>query len=122
MGVQERIVIDSKSVEVEKFLWGEIRWLWSSKINSEAQQTFGIVQINPGHKNAAHIHSNCEELLYVISGECEHGVGKEVYNLRKGMLIYIPPGIDHYAINNGKEPFEAVISYSSPDRMMSVAE
>lgn len=122
METQERIVIDSKLVEVEKFPWGEIRWLWSGKINPKAQQTFGIVKINPGEKNVSHIHSNCEELLYVVSGECEHGIGKEVYHLKKGMLIFIPPGIDHYAVNNGKEIFEAIISYSSPNRMMNVAE
>ena len=120
--MDERVVIDSKEVAVEKFPWGEIRWLWSSKINRDAEQTFGTVRIDPGQRNAAHIHSNCEELLYVLSGQCEHGIGDKVYHLKKGMLIRIPREAGHYALNTGDEPFEAVICYSSPDRKMDVAE
>ncbi len=122
MEAKERIVVDSMEVEVEEFPWGELRWLWNSKINPNAEQTFGVVRIKPGAKNATHIHSNCEELLYVLSGECEHGIGDKVYHLKKGMLIFIPEGVDHYAVNTGKEMFEAVISYSSADRTMNVAE
>lgn len=122
MGANERVIIDSAKMDVEKYPWGELKWLWNSNINPNAEQTFGLVRINPGEKNATHIHANCEELLYVLSGECEHGIGGKVYHLRKGMLIFIPEGVDHYAINIGDEVFEAVIAYSSPDRMMNVAE
>lgn len=122
MDSKERIVIDSKEVAVEEFPWGEIRWLWNSKINPNAKQTFGVVRINPGEKNMAHIHSNCEELLYVVSGECEHGVGDEVYHLKEGMLINIPADVEHYAINTGDEPFEAVICYSSAERQIKGVE
>lgn len=122
MNTNDRFVIDQKEVTVEKFPWGEIRWLWNSKISSNAQQTFGIVCINPGEKNMAHMHSNCEELLYVISGECEHGVRDEVYHLKEGMLINIPQGEEHYAVNTGSEPFEAVICYSSPERQIKGIE
>jgi mannose-6-phosphate isomerase-like protein (cupin superfamily) len=120
MKTRENVVIDSREVIVEQFPWGEIRWLWNSKINQDAQQTFGIVRINPGERNVTHIHPNCEELLYVLSGECEHSIGDNVYHLRKGMLIFIPEGASHYAVNTGKEPFEAVISYSSPERRTDV--
>ncbi len=122
MDAKERIVVDSTKTEAEEFPWGDLRWLWSSKINPKAESTFGVVRIKPGERNTAHIHSNCEELLYVLAGECEHGIGDKVYKLKKGMLIFIPQGIDHYAVNTGDEMFEAVISYSSPDRMMNVAE
>jgi mannose-6-phosphate isomerase-like protein (cupin superfamily) len=122
MGSKRQIVIDSKEVAVEEFPWGEIRWLWSSNINPDAEQTFGVVRINPGEKNMAHIHSNCEELLYVVSGECNHGIGDKVYHLEEGMLICIPEGVDHYAVNTGDGPFEAIISYSSPERQMKSVE
>ena len=122
MKTEGRMVVDSNEVVVEKYPWGEIRWLWSGKISPKAQQTFGVVRINPGGKNMAHIHSNCEELLYVLSGECDHWVGDKVYHLKKGMLIFIPQGADHYAVTTGDEPLEAVISYSSPDRQMKGVE
>lgn len=122
MGNKECIVIDSQEVAVEKFPWGKIRWLWSSEIDPNAQQTFGIVRIDPGERNMPHIHPNCEELLYVTSGECEHSFGDKVYRLKKGMLIAIPPGVNHYAVNSGDEPFEAIIVYSSPKRQMKPVE
>lgn len=122
MNTNERIVIDQEEVAVEKFDWGEIRWLWNGKINPDAKQTFGVVRIDPGEKNMTHIHPNCEEVLYVISGKCVHAVGDESYHLKKGMLISIPAGIKHYAINNGDVPLEAVICYSSPERQIKGTE
>ena len=121
MKTKKPFVIDVEKVAVEKFPWGEIRWLWNSKINQNAQQTFGIVHINLEEKNMAHIHPNCEELLYVVSGECKHGLGDEVYHLKKGMIINIPVLVEHYALNTGNEPFEAVICYSSPKRQVKGA-
>src|SRR6202034_4945712 len=32
----------------EPYAWGEIHWLMSGKIDADAKQTFGVVQIKPG--------------------------------------------------------------------------
>ena len=107
---------------LEKFPWGEIRWIWNSQINESAEQTLGHVVIHPGEKNTFHAHPNCEELLYVLTGECDHWVGDEEYHLKPGMTICIPRGFDHYAEVTSSEPFRALIFYSSPDRETNVKE
>jgi len=98
------------------FAWGSIKWLCNSQIDSQSQMTFGIVHINPGESNPIHYHPNCEELIYVISGQCEHSLSSEVHQLKAGMMLRIPQGVKHNAINNGLEPVSMVICYSSADR------
>jgi len=101
-----------------KYPWGWIRWLMSGKIDPEASQTLGIVQINPGQRNPLHMHPNCEELLYVISGSAENVIGNKKVTIGPGDLVRIPKGVPHQAITIGNKPFEAVISYSSNDRQV----
>jgi mannose-6-phosphate isomerase-like protein (cupin superfamily) len=102
--------------EQVNYPWGWIRWMMNSPIDHESAQTFGIVQINPGHHNFLHSHPNCEEILYVLSGSCEHIVGNKKVTLHAGDLIRVPVGVPHQAFVIGNEPLRAVISYSSGDR------
>jgi mannose-6-phosphate isomerase-like protein (cupin superfamily) len=103
---------------VQPYPWGEIRWLMGSKIDPQSAQTFGIVRINAGQKNALHLHPNCEELLYVLSGTGESIVADKTVQLRPGDLVRIPAHVWHQATATGKKPLIAVISYSSADRQV----
>lgn len=103
-----------------KYPWGSIRWMMNSAIDHESAQTFGICQINPGHHNFLHSHPNCEEILYVLSGSCEHIVGNKRVTLHAGDLIRVPVGVPHQAFVIGNEPLITVISYSSGDRQMVI--
>jgi mannose-6-phosphate isomerase-like protein (cupin superfamily) len=99
-----------------QFPWGAIRWMMDSNIEPGAAQTFGIVQINAGQRNSLHSHPNCEEILYVLSGSCEHIVGSQKVALGPGDLIRVPTGVPHQAIAIGNEPLRAVITFSSGNR------
>jgi quercetin dioxygenase-like cupin family protein len=102
--------------------WGAITWLVSGEEMPGAEQTLGVVTIAPGQQNPLHAHPNCEELLYVVSGECEHKLGEETYNLKPGSVIRIPRGIRHRARCTSGEPLVAVISFSAPDRRTETFE
>jgi quercetin dioxygenase-like cupin family protein len=104
--------------EAFRYPWGSIRWLMNGKIDPDAEQTFGIVEINAGQSNALHLHPNSEELLYVLSGSCEHIVGDKKVTLHPGDLVRIPRNTNHQAFVTGKEALRAVISYSTPDRQV----
>src|SRR4051812_32083177 len=108
-----------KKEAVEKYPWGEIRWMMNNKIDPASAQTFGIVQINAGKKNALHSHPNCEEILYVLSGSCEHLIGDKKVTLHAGDLIRVPAGVKHRATVVGNQPLIAAISYSSGDRQVT---
>jgi len=107
---------------LEKFAWGEIRWIWNAMIDTSAEQTLGQVIIYPGKKNTAHIHPNCEELMYILEGECDHWLGDEVFHLKPGMTIIIPRDELHYALVTSVEPLKALIFYSTPVRETKAKE
>jgi len=105
-------------VEQVKYPWGWIRWLMNSKLDPGAAQTFGVVEIAAGQRNSLHMHPNCEELLYVLSGSCKHRIGDKSVVLKPGDIARIPAGVAHRAIVLGNEPMRAVVSYSSGDRQV----
>lgn len=115
-------VVDTRSIEPVAMGWGEIRWLVGQKLQPDSELTFGIVTIAAGEKNERHLHPNCEEVLYVISGECDHSLGEERYHLTPGMAIRIPRNTPHDAVVTSSEPLHAVIAYSAPDRKTVVLE
>lgn len=98
-------------------LWGHLTWLVGANEMPGSEQTFGVVTIYPGERNPLHSHPNCEELLYVVSGECEHLLGEETYRLGAGSVIRIPRGIKHWARCISDEPLTAVIAFSSAYRV-----
>lgn len=96
--------------------WGNLRWLVGAEQMPGAEQTLGVVEIFPGKRNDLHSHPNCEELLYVVSGECDHLLGEEMVHLTPGSVIRIPRGVKHWALCTSAEPLRAVIAFSAPDR------
>ena len=102
--------------ETQSFPWGAIKWLMGQPIDPDAEQTFGTVYINAGERNPEHYHPNCEEILHVLSGTCDHTLGEEVYSMGPGDTVRVPAGVMHQAINTGWEPLRAIVSYSSGDR------
>jgi quercetin dioxygenase-like cupin family protein len=96
--------------------WGHLSWLVGEQEMPGAEQTFGVVTIHPSQRNPLHLHPNCEELLYVVSGECDHRLGDNMYHLSPGSVIRIPRGVPHWAQCTSEEPLVAVISFSAPDR------
>lgn len=97
--------------------WGNLTWLVGEREMPGAEQTLGVVVIYPGKRNALHSHPNCEELLYVMEGECDHRLGDEMVHLSPGSVIRIPRGVKHWAFCTSKESLRAVISFSAPDRL-----
>jgi quercetin dioxygenase-like cupin family protein len=106
----------------QQLSWGHISWLVGAKQVAGAEQTLGVVTVYTGKRNPLHVHPNCEELLYVLSGECDHKLGNEVFHLTPGMVICIPRGTAHWARCTSDEPLVAVISFSSPDRRTDTLE
>ncbi len=108
--------IAEPAVHAEHTSWGSLTWLVNGELMPGARQTFGVVTIAPGKANPLHLHPNCEEVLYVLSGECSHTLGDETFHLAPGGLIRIPQGMPHQARCVSQEPLVVVVSFSSPDR------
>lgn len=96
--------------------WGELNWKITGNAMPSAEMTFGTCLIKPGERNPLHAHPNCEELLYVVSGACEHRLGEETVHLNAGDVIRIPRNVPHWARALGDEPVFALIVFSSGER------
>lgn len=107
--------------EKVEYPWGWIRWMMSSKIDPEAEMTFGIVYVKANQTNPIHVHPNCAEYLHMLSGSCEHLMGDKWLTLKKGDTLRIPAGVWHGA-RTLDEPMRAVIVYSSGDRQFQEVE
>ncbi|WP_326912954.1 cupin domain-containing protein [Rhizobium johnstonii] len=97
-------------------IWGELNWKITGDGTPGAEMTFGTCRINPGERNQLHSHPDCEEILYVVSGDCEHKLGDALYRLEAGDAIRIPRNVRHWARALGTEPLFALIMFSSGTR------
>ncbi len=110
------IVRSTGAVEPTPLSWGQLVWLIGEEHTPGAEQTLGVVTIQPGKRNPLHQHPNCEELLYVLEGEADHKLGDEMYRITAGDVIRIPRGVPHWARATGDTPLVAIISFSAADR------
>lgn len=109
-------VIRAADTEADRAPWGALKWIANDKTVAGVQQTFGVVYINPGQHNPLHYHPNCEELLFVLSGECDHRLNGDVVHLAPGDLIHVPASVHHNATCTSWEPLRIVVSFSAADR------
>lgn len=113
---QSDAVATSSDGEKDAQPWGELTWKITSDSMPGTEMTYGTCRIEPGERNPLHSHPNCEEILYVVSGRCEHKLGDELIELREGDAIRIPRNVRHYAKNIGDGPMLALIFFSSGER------
>jgi quercetin dioxygenase-like cupin family protein len=102
--------------------WGNLVWLIGAADMPEAEQTLGVVTIAAGTRNPLHFHPNCEELLFVLSGEADHKLGASILRIKAGDVIRIPRGVPHWAQAGADAPLVAIISFSAGDRQTETLE
>jgi quercetin dioxygenase-like cupin family protein len=122
MSANKVTVTDVRELPALTFGWGAIKWLCNGELAPDALQTLGLVHILPGQKNPLHYHPNCEEVLHVLAGECQHSFDGQWVRLTAGMTICVPAGVRHNLVNDGWAPVTCLISFSSPDRQTVFVE
>jgi mannose-6-phosphate isomerase-like protein (cupin superfamily) len=109
-------VTDAAQLPVEQSAWGTLQWVCNEKLMPGSAQTVGLATILPGKRNPVHYHPNCEEVLYVISGQGLHSYDGRTIALKAGMTIRIPAKVKHNMVNTGTETLRTLVSFSSGDR------
>ncbi len=109
-------VTDAAQLPLEQNAWGTLKWVCNEKLMPGAEQTMGLATILPGKHNPVHYHPNCEEVLFVISGQGLHSYDGRTIPLKGGMTIRIPAKVKHNLVNTGTEPLRTLVAYSSGDR------
>ena len=96
--------------------WGSLNWLASQPIGNAQGVTVGRVTIKPGQTNPRHLHTTCEEVLYLLRGRLKHFCGEEWVILEAGDTLTVPADVPHYAVNVGEEDADMIVAYSSGTR------
>ncbi|MBI5387513.1 MAG: cupin domain-containing protein [Verrucomicrobia bacterium] len=109
-------VTDAAQLPVEQSAWGTLQWVCNDKLMPGSAQTVGLATILPGKQNPVHYHPNCEEVLYVISGQGLHSYDGRTIPLKAGMTIRIPAKVQHNMVNTGTETLRTLVSFSSGNR------
>ena len=115
--MDKAVVKKSAEAEYLEHDWGELHWFAAGRFGNSDEMTFGKCVLRPGCGNPPHSHSNCEEILHVLSGYIRHYVdGQGDVEMVPGDTITIPPNIRHSAENVGDEDAHLMIAFSSPER------
>jgi uncharacterized cupin superfamily protein len=103
-------------VPVGKIPGREIRDLISGKTVGARSISLRITDVLPGETcTPGHIHTECEEVIFILSGKGEIKIGHETFPMKSGDAIYLPTGIGHIIRNTGKEMMRMACSFSSAD-------
>jgi quercetin dioxygenase-like cupin family protein len=96
--------------------FGSVQWVVREDDPPGAEQTIGLATFDAGKSNVEHVHPNCEEVVYVLSGAVRHTLGGQETMLRAGDLIVVPRNTPHRLINDADSAARTFIVFSSPDR------
>jgi quercetin dioxygenase-like cupin family protein len=92
----EAMVVDSGSGTTKAMLLGP-------EVTPNFQMRRFVIQ--PGGSIPAHTNS-VEHEQYVLGGAGRVGIGKQVYEVKAGDVLFIPPGAPHWYETVGDAPYE----------------
>ena len=84
--------INNDNVAPVVYDWGAVKWVVDDNVAAGSTQSFGIVHIHPGKTNPTHWHTNAQEIVYMLQGECDIETDDETVKLRPGQTLVIPVG------------------------------
>jgi quercetin dioxygenase-like cupin family protein len=112
----ECTITETKNIEPVVYDWGAVKWVANRDLDPGCEQSFGLVYILPGKTNPEHWHTNAEEIVYMLQGECDVRLGDRHVTIKPGQTLHIPPGTKHEVANFGWEPVVYVCSFSASMR------
>lgn len=111
-----KYIVNLNEVPVGKIPGRETRDLINAKTIGSRNISLRITDVLPGETcSPAHIHTACEEVIFILSGKGEIKIGSELFPMRAGDAIYLPTGVAHIMRNTGKEVMRMACSFSSSD-------
>jgi len=116
MPTEQSLTSDICTIEPVHYEWGAIKWLCNDELMPHCQQSFGYAYVLPGKINPEHQHTTCQEIIYMLAGECEVYMHGEWLHLKPGQTLLLPQGVKHLLKNSGWEPAVYVASFSASFR------
>ena len=80
-----------------------IRELLAHRNSVISKQSLAEARVAPGLETQPHYHPLTEDIYYILQGEGEMTIGKEMQPVGPGDAIAIPPGAIHTIRNSGEQ-------------------
>jgi quercetin dioxygenase-like cupin family protein len=81
--------------------------LWVHELASTETVTNFMVWVKKGHEEEIHMDHN--EFIVILKGHCDMYLNGEKKHYGAGSIIFVPPGISHYAVITSIEPMLAIV-------------
>jgi len=109
--------VTEQEMQVEELPWGPHDWLCRPELTEAEDLLLVRVHMPPGQAHKFHRHPEMEEIIYVLSGQCEQWVDREKKVLTAGQIAHIPRDVVHGSYNAGEDTLEflAILSPAKCD-------
>lgn len=84
----------------------EIRELMHPHVHGNRAQSLAEATVPPGAETLLHRHRVTEELYHITAGAGVMTLGSEIFEVRAGDTVCIPPGTPHKIRSTGREPLK----------------
>jgi uncharacterized cupin superfamily protein len=111
-----RYIVNLNEVPVGKITGRETRDLINGKSVGSQNISLRITDVLPGAVcYPGHIHTECEEVILILSGQGTIKIGEETFPLKEGDAVHLPAGLKHLIRNTGAVAMRMACSFSSND-------
>ncbi len=112
----KKYIMNIDDVAVSRITGREIRDLVNEKTLGSEGISLRITDVLPGETTyPGHIHTECEEIIFLLSGRGEIKIEDDIFSIIQGDAIYLPKGAKHLIRNTGKETMRMACSFTSSD-------
>lgn len=104
--------VTNKEIVIEELPWGPHDWIVRPDIVPAEKLLLVRVHMPPGQGHAFHTHPEMEEIIYVLEGQAEQWVDRQMQLLGPGDSAHIPMDVVHGTYNAGQSTlrFLAILS------------
>lgn len=101
-----------ETTQIEEMERGIHHWFSRPDITGSEDLIVTRVDVEPGGGHPFHIHPSMDEVIYILSGEAEQWIEKEVRTLLPAEAVYIPRNMVHATYNESERTlsFLAILS------------
>ena len=111
-----KYVVNVNEVPAGKIPGRETRDLINGKTVGAKTISLRITDVLPGQVcTPGHTHTQCEEVIFILSGKGDIKIGDEVFPMKVGDAVFLPIGVGHLIRNTSKDVMRMACSFSSPD-------
>lgn len=74
-----------------------------------------LMSLPPGDDIKLEVHPSTTQFFRIERGEARIMIGNNIYNVKDGYAVIVPPNTPHYVVNSGEVDLKLYTIYSPPE-------